>query len=101
MESALADEPDRESWRGEYVDWLILWGDPDEAFRQAQIGVYLHPEGSGPKAVLERATQCVHANYSSLPAPPEPNEARREPSQGGRNDQGTRRTAAQLYCAVR
>ncbi len=70
MESALADEPDRESWRGEYVDWLILWGDPDEAFRQAQIGVYLHPEGSGPKAVLERATQARSRKLLEPASPP-------------------------------
>ena len=58
MEAALADEPDHQDWRGEYVDWLIRWGDPDEALNQARIGVYLHPENSGFQALVERATQA-------------------------------------------
>ena len=48
MEAALAEEPTREVWRNEYIDWLIRWGDTEEAFAQATIGVNLVPMQSGP-----------------------------------------------------
>ena len=58
MESALAEEPTRETWRNEYVDWLIRWGDTAEAFNQATIGVTLVPLQPGPRMALDRATEA-------------------------------------------
>jgi O-antigen ligase/tetratricopeptide (TPR) repeat protein len=58
MEDALAEEPTRAGWRDEYVAWLIRWGDAEEAFSQATIGVNLAPSQSGPRAALERATEA-------------------------------------------
>jgi hypothetical protein len=58
MAGALAEEPTREDWRDDYVNWLIRWGDTDEAFNQALIGVNLLPSHSGPQGTLDRATQA-------------------------------------------
>jgi O-antigen ligase len=58
MADALAEEPTRAGWREEFVEWLIRWGDPDEAFNQATIGVTLVPLGTGPRAALARATEA-------------------------------------------
>jgi hypothetical protein len=58
MESALAEEPTRELWRNEYVDWLLRWGDAEEAFNQATIGVNLVPLQAGPKMALDRAAEA-------------------------------------------
>jgi tetratricopeptide (TPR) repeat protein len=58
MESALAEEPTRERWRDEYVDWLIRWGDSEEAFNQATIGVNLVPPQAGPRTTLDRAAEA-------------------------------------------
>ena len=62
MESALAEEPTREGWRNEYIDWLIRWGDTEEAFAQATIGANLVPMQSGPRSALERATEARMRN---------------------------------------
>ncbi len=58
MEDALALEPAREDWRVEYVDWLIRWGDAQEAFNQATLAVAFAPGQSGPRAALERAKEA-------------------------------------------
>jgi O-antigen ligase len=58
MQAALALEPTRENWRAEYVDWLIRWGDPEEAFNQATIGLYLEPGQSNLRSALDRATEA-------------------------------------------
>ncbi len=58
MEAALAEEPKREHWRDEYIDWLIRWGDTEEAFNQATVGVHVVPGQSGPRTALDRATEA-------------------------------------------
>jgi O-antigen ligase/tetratricopeptide (TPR) repeat protein len=58
MDAALALEPARAAWRDEFVHWLIRWGDPEEAFNQATIGVHLAPGQSGPRTALDRATEA-------------------------------------------
>jgi O-antigen ligase len=62
MEAALAEEPTRDEWRNEYIDWLIRWGDTEEAFAQATIGVNLVPMQSGPRSALERAAEARMRN---------------------------------------
>ena len=47
-----SDHPD---WREAFIDWLIAWGDFEEASRQARIGLTLHPDHPG----IQRASKSA------------------------------------------
>jgi hypothetical protein len=55
MTDALIDEPDHPDWREEFIDWLVTWGDVEEASRQARIGLTLHPDHPGIQRALRSA----------------------------------------------
>jgi hypothetical protein len=59
MEAALRSEPLRGDWREEFVDWLIAWGDPEEAHRQALIGTQLSPGHSGLRRALQATVDAL------------------------------------------
>jgi tetratricopeptide (TPR) repeat protein len=59
MEAALRSEPLRGDWRQEFVDWLIAWGDPDEAHRQALIGTQLSPGHSGLRRAMKATAEAL------------------------------------------
>jgi hypothetical protein len=45
----------RPEWREEFIDWLVHWGDVEEASRQARIGLTLHPDHPGIQRALQSA----------------------------------------------
>ena len=47
MEAALASEPQQADWREEYVTWLLAWGEPEEAHRNALAGTQISPGHAG------------------------------------------------------
>ena len=53
-ESMLADSHHPE-WRERFVDWLLAWGEVEEASRQARIGLTLHPDHPG----IQRAAKAA------------------------------------------
>jgi O-antigen ligase/tetratricopeptide (TPR) repeat protein len=59
MEAALRSEPLRGDWREEFVDWLIAWGDPEEAHRQALNGTQLSPGHSGLRRALQATVEVL------------------------------------------
>ncbi len=59
METALRSEPLRGDWREEFVDWLIAWGNPEEAHHQALIGTQLSPGHSGLRRALQATVKAL------------------------------------------
>ena len=59
MAEALSAEPRREEWRVRYIEWLLAWGDPREAHRQALAGVRLNPRHSGLRQGLKKAVSAL------------------------------------------
>ena len=59
METALRSEPLRGDWREEFVDWLIAWGNPEEAHHQALIGTQLSPGHSGLRRGLQATVTAL------------------------------------------
>jgi tetratricopeptide (TPR) repeat protein len=52
MSEALFGEPSHPEWRVEFVDFLIAWGDLEEASRQARVGSMLNPDHPGVQRAL-------------------------------------------------
>src|SRR5204863_5870750 len=65
MAEALVAEPLHPEWRTEFIDWLIAWGDVEEASRQARIGLTLHPDHPG----IQRASQSALDAFAGGNAP--------------------------------
>jgi O-antigen ligase/tetratricopeptide (TPR) repeat protein len=59
MQQALRLEPTHSDWRQQFVLWLIEWGDPAEARRQAQVGLHLEPENWRLRQALEAAAEAL------------------------------------------
>jgi hypothetical protein len=59
MEQALRLEPRRSDWRQQLILWLIEWGDPAEARRQALVGLHLEPENWRLRQALEAAADAL------------------------------------------
>ncbi|MHC5538018.1 O-antigen ligase family protein, partial [Singulisphaera rosea] len=58
MEEAISNEPMRSEWRHELIAWLLLWGDPEEAHRQALTGTALDPSNDGLKRIMKLAVEA-------------------------------------------
>ncbi|MGE3817841.1 MAG: O-antigen ligase family protein [Isosphaeraceae bacterium] len=71
MTAALAAAPSRDDWRGELVDWLIAWGKPAEARREALVGLHLAANSSVARATLLRAAEAL-ANAAPVGADERP-----------------------------
>jgi tetratricopeptide (TPR) repeat protein len=59
MEAALAIEPDQSGWREEYINWLLRWGRPDEAHKQALIGRYFSPDSQAFRIAVDRSAEAL------------------------------------------
>jgi O-antigen ligase/tetratricopeptide (TPR) repeat protein len=59
METALRLEPLRSEWRQQLILWLIEWGDPAEARRQALVGLHLEPANWRLRQALEAAADAL------------------------------------------
>jgi O-antigen ligase/tetratricopeptide (TPR) repeat protein len=59
MEEALRIEPDRNDWRQQFILWLIEWGDPAEARRQALLGMHRLPGDWRYQQGLEAAAEAL------------------------------------------
>jgi hypothetical protein len=59
MQQALRLEPRRSDWRQQLILWLIEWGDPAEARRQAHVGLHLEPENWRLRQALEAAAEAL------------------------------------------
>ncbi len=59
MEEALRIEPDRSEWRQQFILWLIEWGDPAEARRQALLGMHRLPGDWRFRQGLEAAAEAL------------------------------------------
>jgi hypothetical protein len=66
MEAALALEPRREEWRGDYISWLLRWGRFDDAHAQARVWLYFVPNSKAAGEALE-ATADALARHGSPP----------------------------------
>ncbi len=55
MTEALLADSHHPEWREAFIDWLIAWGELEEASRQARIGRTLHPDHPG----IERASKSA------------------------------------------
>jgi hypothetical protein len=64
MTDALVAGPIHPEWREEFIDWLVSWGDVEEAARQARIGLTLHPDHPG----IQRALKSALDAYAKGPA---------------------------------
>jgi O-antigen ligase len=69
MEAALRSEPLRGDWREEFVDWLIAWGDPEEAHRQALNGTQLSPGHPGLHRALQATVEVLARGRPGAPSP--------------------------------
>ncbi|MBV8611970.1 MAG: O-antigen ligase family protein [Singulisphaera sp.] len=69
MEAALRSEPLRGDWREEFVDWLIAWGDPEEAHRQALNGTQLNPGHPGLRRALQATVEALARGRPGAPSP--------------------------------
>ncbi len=65
MRSAVESEPLRGEWRDELVEWLIGWGDVDEAHRQAVVGAALQPQRPASCSTLKKAIAAVAMKTTS------------------------------------
>jgi tetratricopeptide (TPR) repeat protein len=65
MIDALVEDPTHPEWREEFIDWLVNWGDFEEASRQARIGLTLHPDHPGIQRALQSA---LDASARGVPA---------------------------------
>jgi hypothetical protein len=70
MAEALAAEPSRTEWRAALVGWLIAWGEPDEACRQARIGLHFDPNHRGLRNALRAASDAFARNALEVAGPP-------------------------------
>jgi O-antigen ligase len=59
IESALALQPSQSEWREAYIDWLLRWGRPDEAHRQALIGRFFSPDSPGIRAAVDSSAEAL------------------------------------------
>ena len=59
MEEALRIEPARNDWRQQFILWLIEWGDPAEARRQALVGLHREPGNWRFNQGLEAAAEAL------------------------------------------
>jgi O-antigen ligase/tetratricopeptide (TPR) repeat protein len=59
MEQALRFDPTRSEWRQQLILWLIEWGDPAEARRQALVGLHLEPADWRLRQALEAAAEAL------------------------------------------
>jgi len=59
MESALRQEPLRSEWRREFTEWLLNWGDLEEAHRQALVGDKLAPNDYRMREILKLAVDML------------------------------------------
>jgi O-antigen ligase len=59
MTEALRAEPDRTDWRLELIVWLIEWGEPAEARKQALLGRHHDPANPDLKRALEAAAEAL------------------------------------------
>jgi O-antigen ligase len=59
MEEALRLEPDQSTWRAQLIIWLIDWGEPAEARRQAMLGKHLDPSNWRFNQALEAAAEAL------------------------------------------
>ena len=67
MEAALALMPGRFEWREELVDWLLAWGDVEEAHNQALVGLQLSPERPETRRLLDLTSEAVARGASAGP----------------------------------
>ena len=66
MEEALRIEPRRGPWRVQFLLWLIEWGDPAEARRQALVGLHRDPGNWQFNQGLEAAAEAAGAGKPTL-----------------------------------
>jgi O-antigen ligase/tetratricopeptide (TPR) repeat protein len=59
MTTALRLEPTQSLWRQQLILWLIEWGDPAEARRQALVGLHLEPRDWRLRQALEAAADAI------------------------------------------
>lgn len=59
MRAAIDADPLNGAWRGEFIDWLIGWGDVREAHREAVLGAALEPHRDDPSSTLMRAVAAL------------------------------------------
>jgi hypothetical protein len=59
MTEALRAEPDRSDWRLELIVWLLEWGNPAEARKQALLGMHHDPANPDLKRALEAAAEAL------------------------------------------
>lgn len=59
MKAALSLEPRRGDWRGEYIEWLLGWGQLEEAHAQAMFGMHFSPDDPGARRALERTAEAL------------------------------------------
>lgn len=59
MKAALSLEPRRGDWRGEYIEWLLGWGQLEEAHSQALLGVHFNVDYPGARRALDRTAEAL------------------------------------------
>jgi O-antigen ligase/tetratricopeptide (TPR) repeat protein len=59
IESALTLNPEKWEWRADYVNWLLRWGRPDDAHRQALIGQYFSPESTDSHSAVDKTAEAL------------------------------------------
>lgn len=59
MTAALALEPGRFEWRKTFIEWLLKWGETQEAHNQALIGLQLSPGRLEARELLDRTAESL------------------------------------------
>jgi tetratricopeptide (TPR) repeat protein len=67
MNDALEAEPLHPEWRVELIDFLIAWGELEEASRQARIGLTLHPDNADIQRALKSAVDAYAQGKLAVP----------------------------------
>jgi O-antigen ligase/tetratricopeptide (TPR) repeat protein len=65
MAEALRGDSSHPDWRAGFIASLVAWGEPEEAARQARIGMTLHPDHPG----IQRAARSALDALAQGPAP--------------------------------
>ena len=67
MTEAMLGDSVHPDWRESLIDWLIAWGDLEEASRQARIGLTLHPEHPGIQRAAKSALDALARGDAKSP----------------------------------
>jgi O-antigen ligase len=69
MTDALVAEPSHPDWRGALIDYLMAWGQFEEALRQARVGATLNPEDPGIQRALNSTLDAIARGETQTPPP--------------------------------